>query len=522
MSAKSEQLNISDPSGHLSDNDKTVQDSTTSPLTHEKGTNYISGWRLHTQTLGLCLGIFLVNFEISIVSTSLVAITDDLKGFGQSSWVVTAYLLTYTSFMIIIAKLSDVFGRKTLLLTSMVIFTVFSGGCAAAQSMIQLIVCRAFQGVGGSGVYSLVMIIIFEMVPPSRWPFYAILVTALFALAMVLGPIFGGLINLNSNKTWIWVFLLNVPGGALTLLLLGVSMPKNFPNHGSTVKVSSNSILRVDFVGALLLLAAMTLHITGLEQAANSHAWASATVLAPLIISVFLWIGFAVSQWWTSKGNSPQEPIFPWRFVQNRIFIGLIANTFLVGAISTTCIIQIPLRFQTANGTSPLQAGIRLIPLSITIQLVIGCVLMSRGNPESPEWRALYGFEALTGFCVGMVIGVVTLMTPYTTAKRDHATATSSIVQFRFLGGATALAIVTAVSNTWLRRNLALLLDPPQVMMIFRATDFIDDLPLDVQPVIRGLFVKSFNLQMRILIGFAAAQFPFSLLLWKKEQIKLD
>ena len=86
----------------------------------------------------LCLGIFLVNFEISIVSTSLVAITDDLKHYGQSSWVITAYLLTYTSFMIVYAKLSDVIGRKTAILLATFTFTIFSGGCAAAQTMVQL------------------------------------------------------------------------------------------------------------------------------------------------------------------------------------------------------------------------------------------------------------------------------------------------------------------------------------------------------------------------------------------------
>jgi MFS family permease len=86
----------------------------------------------------LCIALFLGNLEISIVSTSLVSITDDLKHFGQSSWIVTSYLLTYTSFMIVLAKLSDVVGRKTILQVSLVIFTVFSGGCAAAQTMIQL------------------------------------------------------------------------------------------------------------------------------------------------------------------------------------------------------------------------------------------------------------------------------------------------------------------------------------------------------------------------------------------------
>lgn len=107
----------------------------------QSGESFLSQrYTLTLTTTRIYVGDFLVNLEISIVSTSLVSITDDLKSFSQSSWVVTAYLLTYTSFMIIIAKLSDLFGRKTMLLLSMFIFTAFSGGCAAAQTMIQLYV----------------------------------------------------------------------------------------------------------------------------------------------------------------------------------------------------------------------------------------------------------------------------------------------------------------------------------------------------------------------------------------------
>jgi hypothetical protein len=174
---------------------------------------------------------------------------------------------------------------------------------------------------------------------------------------------------------------------------------------------------------------------------------------------------------------------------------------------------------------------------------LIGCIFMSRGDPEHPEWKALYGLEALTGICVGMGIGVVTLMAPYATEKRDHgmwtlfppnklepgsnrpvqqAVATASIVQFRFLGGATALAITTAVTNTWLKDTLPNVLLPQQVAMVLRTTETINSLPVGVQHIVRGMFVKTFNLQMRILIGFATAEFLFSLLMWKKDQIMLD
>ncbi|CAI6237031.1 unnamed protein product [Periconia digitata] len=509
--------------------------------------HYLTGWRLHLLTTGLCLGIFLVNFEISIVSTSLVSITNDLQHFSQSSWVVTAYLLTYTSFMIILARLSDVFGRKTMLLFCTAVFTVFSGGCAAAQTMIQLIVCRAFQGIGGSGVYSLVMVVVFEMVPPAKWPTYQVVITLLFGLAMVLGPIFGGLINLHGS--WIWVFLLNVPGGVVTFGLLGVAMPNHFPNHANPSLRKPPSASSVDFLGAFLLVAAMALHITGLEQAANMYSWTSAMVLAPILISVVIWLSFFIWQWYSDGGTKQREPLFPRRFFKNRVYIGLLGNTFLNGAVSTSCIINIPIRYQAAVGSSPLSAGIRLIPFSLTLQLGAGLVaglakkrrmppvylsfagglfqllsliFMSMGKATNPDWQALYGLEVLAGTGVGMGNGVVTLMTPYVTEKRDLAVATASIVKFRFLGGATALAIITAVGNNWLKHTLPIALSPDDVAAVFRQASNIGSFPTDVQTVVHGMFVKSFNLQMRILIGFVVAQFFFTCLMWRRVQVMLE
>ncbi|KAI1179865.1 drug resistance transporter [Nemania sp. FL0916] len=512
-------------------------------------TEYLEGWRLRVLTAGLCLGVFLVNLEISIVSTSLVSITNDLKHFSQASWVVTAYLLSYTSFMVILAKLSDVVGRKSIVLFCLATFTVFSGACAAAQTLVQLIVFRAFQGIGGCGIYALAMVIIVEMVPRHKWPAYLVLVTSLFAIAMVLGPILGGVINLHSR--WIWVFLLNVPGGVLATVLVAVSLPASFPYaKGQRPRETlSLSLGRIDFLGATLLLGAMTLHITGFEQAANLYEWTSAEVLAPLLVSAFLWSAFFISQWYITTRLRRPDPILPWRFCQSRVVIGIIANSLLSGAISTTCVITIPMRAQASAGDSPLQAGVRLIPLSLTIQIgamidailtkkrrlapiylllagaslqLIGCVFMSRGPPQHPDWHALYGIEVVTGIGLGLSIGAVTLMIPYAIEDRDRATATSAVVQFRFLGGATALAIVTAVANKWLLTVLSEIVSPEQVELILRDSAFIGSLPEMVQGTIRSKFVEAFNRQMRILIGFAAAQFLATLLMWQRDPIKIE
>lgn len=270
------------------------------------------------------MSIFLVNFEISIVSTSLVSITKDLEEFGKSSWIVTAYLLTYTAFMVILAKLSDSVGRKTVLLACLALFTIFSGVCGVAQTINQLIAFRALQGLGGSGVYSLVMVVLFEMVRPNLYPRYTVLVTGLFIISLLTGPLLGGVIN--RNTTWRWVFLINVPAGAVALLVLVIFMPNNFPYHGLQSKKYVVKVRNLDIVGAGSMLGGITLLIVGLEEASNFAPWLSARVLTPLLLSVPTWVVFV----WNSKvvtlgeGKRP-EPVFPWRFFKNRVVMGIFA-----------------------------------------------------------------------------------------------------------------------------------------------------------------------------------------------------
>jgi len=116
------------------------------PAAADAGPNgYLTGWKLHCTTLGICLSLLLVNLEITIVGTSLVAITNDLQGFSETSWIVSGYLVTYMGFNIVWGKLSDMFGRKSIFITSMAFFTIWSAGCGASQTMNQLLVGLFFK-----------------------------------------------------------------------------------------------------------------------------------------------------------------------------------------------------------------------------------------------------------------------------------------------------------------------------------------------------------------------------------------
>ncbi|KAI0147457.1 major facilitator superfamily domain-containing protein [Xylariaceae sp. FL1272] len=515
--------------------------------------NYISGLQLHVFTFGLLLVFFLVNLEVTIVSTALVSITSDLQDFARASWVVTAYLITFTSGLVIWAKLSDLWGRKWTMVSTLVIFIAFSGACGGAQTIVQLIVFRALQGLGGSGAHALSIVLIYEMVPPPKYPLYTALTTSFTALAYALGPIFGGLIT--ESGSWRWAFLLNVPVGAMCVLLIIIIVPHDFPYQGLHVEKKRFGLPAVDFVGALLMTAALALLITGLEEAASLLTWNTATVIGPLVASVPVWAAFVTSQWWSTKPSSRKEPVFPWRFCLDRVTMGLLLylivwsrNAFTTGAVSVTCIIQLPIRYQTSVGTSPLQAGVRLIPFSafgplgamiaaIVIQKfkvppiylalvgsgfqIIGLVLFSLGPPGMPDWHALYGIQVITAMGQGFAICTVTLLTPFVVEKRDLAVGSAAGTQFRFLGSAVAVSVTTGVGNGLVRDKLLGQLSPTQLKGIFRSAGMINALPESVIPVVRSTFVEAFNLEMRIVLGFAVASVFTILLVWKRPQIKV-
>ncbi|KAI0388600.1 drug resistance transporter [Xylariaceae sp. FL0594] len=520
------------------------------PERQDEEFNYLSGWRFYVVAAALQLALFLVNFEITIVSTALVSISNDLNDFGRTSWVVTAYLITYTAGLVIVAKLSDIFGRKKTYLTVLLIFIAFSGGCGGAQTMVQLIVLRALQGAGGGGLYAVAFVMLFELVPKARYPVLLVFSVALAVLGNALGPVIGGVIS--QRTTWRWVFLINVPVGTLIAFCVLISVPNDYPYQGFGKERATNSRLRlsnIDFTGAILMLTGLALVISGLEDAASLLSWTSASTLAPIIVSAFVWVAFLFSQWWFTKPGSSVQPVFPWRFCQSRLVMGLILNSFFTGTVSIALIIQLPIRYQTTLGVSPLEAGVRLLPFVLLTSVgaavsgaivknrrvapiyvglfgiilqIIGLVFLSAVPPDHPDWQAVYGLQVLVGFGAGCNIGIVTLLTPYVVEHRDLAVATAAGTQFRFLGSAVVVSITTAVGNSWVRDRLSGTLTSKQIQDIFRSSATISDLSPELEAVVRKVFVQSFNLQFHIILGFAVASAFSILLMWKRKQILVD
>ncbi|KAI1399819.1 drug resistance transporter EmrB/QacA subfamily [Hypoxylon fuscum] len=513
-----------------------VQQSSRAPedITMEPPRQYLKGWRLYVLSFALCLSLFLSTLETTIVSTSLISITNALGPFEQRDWVVTAYLITYTGFLVVYAKFSDIMGRKLLILVAIAFFTVFSIVCGSISNMTQLIVFRSLQGVRASGIYAMVTVIQPEMVPPEKWGNYIAVISLVTVLSSVLGPILG--VNVSA------------PAGAVATGLIAFVMPSHFPNlDNPTVRMSfrtkipRSSLRRLDIAGAVLLLFSSALIVFAFEEAGSHYPWVSPAILSTIVIGGVLFVGFIVWEKLVDRPGSAQEPIFPLRLMKDRLFSALIIVGFCTGPPFMSVLINLPQRFQAVDGASPFQAGIHLLPLLLASPVATAVAGQLAGKLKIPPFylllfgasmqllgiglassipftsgAAMYGYEVIMGFGFGMGLVSLLIFTPMVVDRADMAVAMGAITQVRVLGGTIGLAISSTVLNNHLSSNLPALLSPLDIQQISESVQHITMLPDATRDSVRQVFADSFNAQLRIMIYFSVVVFVFASTLWER------
>ncbi|KAI0814258.1 major facilitator superfamily transporter [Xylaria sp. FL0064] len=454
------------------------------PLEISKPRVYHVGWRLHALSAGLCMSLLLSTLETTIVSTSLVSIVNDLHGFDKSGWVVTSYLLTYTGFLIIYAKLSDILGCKLMLLCAITLFPVFSVACGVSSSMLLLIVLRAFQGAGASGIYSLSTIMVTMMVPPAKDSTYVAITTSVFALSSVLGPLLGGAIN--DHTTWRWVFFLHV--SVLAAILIAFSIPFGFPygesNKSFKTMIAEKAWKRVDALGGLLSLAASIFLVFALQQGGVTYTWESGAIISIFVVSGISGIGFILWERHLSLMSvvCEPEPMFPWSLAKNRFILGLLIalSGFLISKARV----------------SPLY----LLLIGGSLQ-TIGVGLFSSldsSNLDIPS--AQYGYPVIMGLGFGFNLSTLLTMVPMIVSEKDI-----------LLGGTIGLAICSAILINYIKDAASDFLTPDQVGEILLSAN-IDSLAPETQSRTRMVFAAAYSQKMRTMLYFSIAS-PLSLLL---------
>jgi EmrB/QacA subfamily drug resistance transporter len=328
---------------------------------------------------GLMVTLALAALDQTIVATALPRIVGDLGGITQYSWVFTAYMLTSTVTVPLYGKLGDVYGRKNLFLLSIVVFLIGSALCGAAQSMTQLVVFRAVQGIGAGGLFPLSLAVIGNIVPPRDRGRWQGLIGAVFAASSIVGPAVGGFIV--DNTTWRWVFFVNLPVGGLALLVISLTMPRR----------AARTEHAIDWLGAGILAAGTGSLLLGLVWGGRQYPWGSVHVVAALAAAFVLLVLFAFVE------RRATEPILPFDVLRNPIVAGSVACMALVGMAMFGTISYVPLFVQGVIGTSATSSGVVLTPMilgAVCTSILTGQLVSRTGRYR---WNAVLGPVVLTG-----------------------------------------------------------------------------------------------------------------------------
>ncbi|KAK4042822.1 NADP-dependent 3-hydroxy acid dehydrogenase [Parachaetomium inaequale] len=459
-------------SGVLTDND------TTTPDEKHLGPQSIPKLRLIALSTGVSLGLFLSMLDSSIVATSLFTIAVEFGDVDAINWVALAYTLTYLSCAVLFARVCDVVGRRAAFAAAYVVFIVFSMACGFAQNMGQLIAFRAVQGLGGSGLYSVAMIILPEVTPDRAKKYIAAVVGCVLASAGVLGPVLGGI--LTQYTSWRWVFWINGPLGGVSLLVFLLA----WPNKKYLPSLERRAWKDVDFVGAFLLIASATLIVFPFQNASESPAWSSAIFLAPLLTGLFALTSlFAWQSFLTRKGL---QRLCVFRAVPDAL------NTMLTGFPYLLSIYAFPVRFQVVYGRSALQAGLMLLPMLAASAvgtvvagavnggkkkqrffetLLVACALMmigcglecTAGDGAVVEAKVL-GFLVFVGLGFGLSAAGGTMLAGAEAPVFEHASAQGIVAQVRIFGGSIGIAASSAILGAKTRDGLAGGSVPPEML----------------------------------------------------------
>lgn len=414
--------------------------------------------------MSVMASLFLVALDQTIISTALGKIVEDFQAFESLGWVVTIYMLTTTVTVPIAGKLSDLFGRRLLLLIGVVIFALGSFMSGAAGSIEWLIWSRGLQGIGGGIITANAFTIVGDLFAARERGKWQGLIGAVFGISSLVGPLLGGFLTeghtlLGVTTDWRWTFFINVPVAIAAFIIIAIFCPTL--KHGSTNP-------RIDYAGAALLTVALALVVLAVDNTEAIFAdFLQATQLslgvlqASLIaIAAVATVGFVMVE------RRAREPILPLEFFRHKNYVLAISIALLFGGAFLGSIIYLTQFNQQVFGATPTQSGLMILPLvaglmlssigsgqlvartgKYKLQTIIGAGLATIGmfsfvslTPESS-----YVHEALlmvgVGLGFGVMMPVINLIVQSEFSARQLGAATSSSQLFRGLGSTIGVAV---------------------------------------------------------------------------------
>src|SRR5512146_2708497 len=418
--------------------------------------------RAKLEILGaVLLALFLGALDQTIVGTALPRFVTDLGGNEYYTWVVTIYLLTSTITVPFYGKLSDIYGRKPMMMFGVAIFLIGSALSGLSQNMAMLILFRGIQGIGAGALFPIALAVIGDLYTPAERGRYQGLFGAVFGISFIIGPALGGL--LTDNVSWHWIFYVNIPVGLVSLFVLARLLP--------TVK-REGATRNFDIAGAAVFIVAISALLIGLTNK-QSGDWADLEVGGLIAVSAVLGALFLLIE------ARAKEPIIPLGMFRNRTYSASLLSTFMVSFGFFGAIIFLPRWFQFVHGSSATESGYQLFPLLVGLIgssivsgilvsktgrykaiIVTGLVVMSIGIALMTQLKAdteittLWFWMFITGAGIGPTLSVYTIVVQNAVPFRQLGVATSNLTFFRQIGGSVGLAVTGTIFGSRLVEEL--------------------------------------------------------------------
>ena len=403
---------------------------------------------------GVLMAMFLSALDQTVVSTALPRIVADLGGFDRYTWVSTSYLVASTSVLPIVGRLTDIYGRKWFILAAIVVFLVGSVLAGLSQTMTQLIVFRAIQGLGGGSIMAIAFVAVGDLFPPAERGKNQGYVASVYALSSILGPILGGLIT--DQLSWNWIFYINLPLGIPLIVLFIFYFPQVKPEAVRH---------KLDILGVATLILSVVPLMLALSWGGVQYSWGSPQVAGFLVLSLVMTLLFIFIE------TRAEQPIVPLHLFKNRVLSSSLITVFFTGFAMFGGIIFVPLYAQGVLGQSATSTGTIMTPMMLGMVvgatlsgqalsrlgghyrtqglvglgiLVVGLFLISRMTAETSFPVALFNL-VIMGFGLGTTFPTYTIAIQNSVSHRFMGVATSAAQFFRSVGGLLGLAVLGSV-----------------------------------------------------------------------------
>ena len=403
---------------------------------------------------GVLMAMFLSALDQTVVSTALPRIVADLGGFDRYTWVSTSYLVASTSVLPIVGRLTDIYGRKWFILAAIVVFLVGSVLAGLSQTMTQLIVFRAIQGLGGGSIMAIAFVAVGDLFPPAERGKNQGYVASVYALSSILGPILGGLIT--DQLSWNWIFYINLPLGIPLIVLFIFYFPQVKPEAVRH---------KLDILGVATLILSVVPLMLALSWGGVQYSWGSPQVAGFLVLSLVMTLLFIFIE------TKAEQPIVPLHLFKNRVLSSSLITVFFTGFAMFGGIIFVPLYAQGVLGQSATSTGTIMTPMMLGMVvgatlsgqalsrlgghyrtqglvglgiLVVGLFLISRMTAETSFPVALFNL-VIMGFGLGTTFPTYTIAIQNSVSHRFMGVATSAAQFFRSVGGLLGLAVLGSV-----------------------------------------------------------------------------